>query len=231
MSDDCRIAFVYLDLGNVLVDFDPDAGCRNVAEWAGVSRQAVLDAVWSSGLEVEFESGRLSPRAFAEAVMRGLGSGARIDAAGQPLLDRLSDMFTPSREMVALVDEVRRAGVPLGILSNTCHAHWDWIKRQGWPVVGDWSSIDVLSYEVGAMKPDARIYTEAARLAGVEPTKIFFADDRQENVDGAVAAGWQAFRFTSPQTLRQQFVDVGVLVQRAPGEDSSSGINAPRSTR
>ncbi|QEG43283.1 HAD family hydrolase [Roseimaritima ulvae] len=205
MNPSPAIRFVYFDLGNVLVRFDPERGCRNLAEWAGVTPAAVDKAIWASGLEEDFECGRVAPAAFAQRVAEALRVPVgRLDEQGQPLLDLVSNMFTPLAEMLPVIERLREAGVGLGILSNTCHAHWDWISRQGWPVCSGWSTADVLSYEVGQMKPAAEIYAVAQRRAGVPAEQIFFTDDRPENVAGALAAGWQAEVFRGAEELSTQ---------------------------
>ncbi len=205
------IQFIYFDLGNVLVQFDPARGCQNVADWAGVDPDVVRQAVWDSGLEDAFEHGQLSPLEFAAGVLGNLRhDAAAINSHGQPLLDLLSNMFTPLEEMVPLIEELQAAGMGLGILSNTCHAHWDWILRQQWPVAA-WSTTNVLSFEIKHMKPATEIYAAAERLAGVPPQTIFFTDDREENVAGARAAGWQTHPFQNPADLRQHLQSLGLL--------------------
>ena len=68
----------------------------------------------------------------------------------------------------------------------------------------------VLSYEVGARKPLLEIYKIAAEVAGVEPAKIFFVDDREDNVEGAIAAGFDAHVFQSPRQVQQLLIERGV---------------------
>ena len=65
-------------------------------------------------------------------------------------------------------------------------------------VINELFDLYALSFEIGAMKPDARIYAAAAEMAGVPPEKIFFIDDREENVEGARAAGWQVELMSTP---------------------------------
>lgn len=201
------IEFVYFDLGNVLVDFDPARGCENVSRWAGVSAAAVQRAVWDSGLEERYERGELSCEQFAAAVCRQLS----IDAQPGDLLDLVSDMFTPSRTILPVIQSLQQSGLPLGILSNTCHAHWDWIRRRRWPVASEWFQVAVLSYEIGCMKPAAEIYEAAAARAGVPPQSIFFTDDRVENVEAAGRAGWQAFVYENAAKLRSDLERCGVV--------------------
>jgi HAD superfamily hydrolase (TIGR01509 family) len=59
----------------------------------------------------------------------------------------------------------------------------------------------VLSFEAEAMKPDRRIYDAAIQRAGVPADRIFFVDDREENVAGARAAGIDAVQFVDCDTL------------------------------
>jgi HAD superfamily hydrolase (TIGR01509 family) len=64
-----------------------------------------------------------------------------------------------------------------------------------------WFDPIILSYEVKCMKPDWHIYAEAQRLSATSAEKIFFTDDRAENVAAAAAAGWQAEVFVNADRL------------------------------
>jgi HAD superfamily hydrolase (TIGR01509 family) len=72
--------------------------------------------------------------------------------------------------------------------------------------VDGWFDPLVLSYEVQVMKPDRRIYEHSAKLAKVLPEKIFFTDDRLDNIEGARASGWNAQQFIDVPSL-QRFVE------------------------
>lgn len=43
------------------------------------------------------------------------------------------------------------------------------------------------SYELGLLKPDTQIYQAVIQRLGVKPSELIFIDDKQENVDGAIA--------------------------------------------
>jgi HAD superfamily hydrolase (TIGR01509 family) len=205
-----RVQFVYFDLGNVLARFDPGRACRNVQQRWAVDPQHVYEAIWTSGLQDRLEHGQLTAEEFAEAARQALGLDRKA-APTEELFDRLSDMFDPIEEMVAIVDAVRLAGVPLGILSNTCHAHWQWLAKQRYAaVLGPFDSV-ILSYEHGVMKPHPSLYRVAGELAGVSPEAILFFDDRAENVAAAVASGWQAHLFTDAAMAREVLRWSGVL--------------------
>lgn len=64
---------------------------------------------------------------------------------------------------------------------------------------------------VGLRKPGLAIYRRAIDILGCAPERILFIDDRQENVEGGLAAGMKAIRFTGQSGLREELVERGVL--------------------
>ena len=98
------------------------------------------------------------------------------------------------------------AGNRLAILSNTNPVQWEYIIDGRYPLLAvgaaesafDWA---IVSYQVGAMKPDRAIYEAAIRRAGVAAKEVFFTDDRLENVEGARAVGIDAVQFVDAQQL------------------------------
>jgi glucose-1-phosphatase len=204
------IEFVYFDLGNVLASFDIERACINVARRWNVDPAMVRHSLWASGAQDRFEHGHVDEEAFAAIAREALGLGLEL-APTRELLNQLSDMFEPIAEMDLVVDDVRRSGVPLGILSNTCDAHWRWILESDYPALrGPFHQI-VLSYELGVMKPNLGIYQAAQASAGVAPDKILFLDDREDNIAAALACGWQAYRFTDAKSARELLRYRGVL--------------------
>ncbi len=196
-----RIEFVYFDLGNILLSFDPGISCGNVAERFGVTVQSVKDVIYTSGLQDQLEHGAISGDEFAAKVCAALGQSQESLSTAE-LLEAVSSMFTLIDGMAELMDQVRLKQRRVGLLSNTCHAHWDWICRQNYPLFNQPLDATVLSYEVGAMKPNEKIYQIAERLAGVNPRQILFVDDRHENVEGALKQGWHAEQcFGGPQAI------------------------------
>ena len=76
----------------------------------------------------------------------------------------------------------------------------------------DFFSPVILSYEVNSMKPDSVIYDRAIEQAGCHISNCFFVDDKQENVDGAIAAGMDAVLYRSVPELVEDLVERGVEI-------------------
>jgi len=205
-----NIRFVYFDLGNVLATFDVDRACRNVSHRWGVDPAAVRLAIWDSGLQDRFEHGEISAEQFADLIRRSLFLD-RNSAPTEELLDRLCDMFDPVEEMISLVDDVRQSGMRLGILSNTCEAHWHWLLRAEYAALRGRFDQVILSFEHGIMKPHVSLYQIATDRSGESAHSILFFDDRLDNIAAARASGWQAHQFTDAPSAREVLRGTGVL--------------------
>jgi HAD superfamily hydrolase (TIGR01509 family) len=68
----------------------------------------------------------------------------------------------------------------------------------------------VLSYEVGLMKPDRRIYELTLRRFGLTAAQTVFVDDVLANVEGARAAGLHGIHYQNPEQVRQELTKLGV---------------------
>ena len=197
-----RPEFIFLDLGNVLFSFDRDIAFRRMAAVCGTDPEAVRAAVMGGGLHEPLECGQIGWKEFHAEFSRRTGTASAPDA----LARAYSDMFTLKVDMLPVIAGIERTGCPVGILSNTSAVHWRHLWDSGYAILPGRFSRFVLSYEVGAMKPERAIYDAAAAAAGVPPERIFFCDDLEPHVTAARQAGWQAELFTSAAKL---IVDLG----------------------
>ena len=198
-----QIDFVYFDLGNVLVHFDHQIAMHKLASETQLDPALIRSALFDSGLEDRYETGKLSDRAFVAELSQRIGKPLQVDST----LETLSAIFTQNRDILPILERLKRSGFRLGILSNTCSAHWNWIRRQAYQTVEDWFEIHLLSFEVQSLKPSPEIYRAAAERCNVEPQRSFFTDDRLENVEAARRAGWNAVIFEDVRSLANSLDD------------------------
>jgi putative hydrolase of the HAD superfamily len=198
--------FIYFDLGNVLLTFDAQIACRQMAELTGLAPDRVRDIVFRSGLQQRYERGEVSSGEFYEAFCAASQTRPAYDA----LHYASSAMFEVNVPVMPIVAHLQAARYRLGILSNTCESHWQYVADGRYVVIRELFEVRVLSYHERCSKPEAAIYRRAAELAGVDPHRIFFVDDRPENVDGAVQAGFDAVLYQGPQHLADALRTRGV---------------------
>ncbi len=197
--------FIYFDLGKVLLDFSHEVMCAQMASQVGLDSDRVHEIVFGGGLCQQYESGLIDSQQFCQAFFEKSGTQCEIP----DLLLAGSNIFSLNTEMVALVAQLATSGIGLGVLSNTCEAHWQFLKER-FRFLTEFFSTMILSFEVGALKPDARIYEQAAKQINVKPESIFFVDDRKDNIAGAVDAGWDAHVFQSAEQTLVLLLERGI---------------------
>jgi len=173
-----------------------------MAKVAGLDEQTVWNAVFESDLQTRYERGEISTREFYDHFCSVTKSKPDFEA----LCEAAGDIFTLNCDTGPIVSALAAAGLRLGILSNTCEVHWKHLYRQHTHIERSFE-LYALSYQIGSIKPEREIYLAAAKLAGVEPSEIFFTDDRPENVQGALDVGFDAVLYESPEKLHQQLRD------------------------
>jgi haloacid dehalogenase superfamily, subfamily IA, variant 3 with third motif having DD or ED len=192
-----RPAFIYLDVGNVLVSFDHSRGLRQIAAASGVELPTVEGFFHDRDLQQRLEAGEVR---WAEAH----AEFCRLTGATVPLASfsrAAGDIFNLRTEMLPVLAALWRLRLPVGLLSNSCEPHWQFICGSGYALLPRAFSIVVLSHEIAAAKPDPAIYAHAVAAAGVAPERIFFCDDIEPNVAAARTAGWDAEVFVSANRL------------------------------
>lgn len=131
----------------------------------------------------EHEVGRLDDEGFEDAFAAAIAEvGGRVAARG--LLARLARHLDLDEPMLDLVREVRAAGVPVALVSNSlgrdCYARVD---------LDDLFDVTVISGQVGVRKPSRRIYAIAAERLGLAPEQCVMVDDLEHNLVGAARLG------------------------------------------
>jgi putative hydrolase of the HAD superfamily len=199
--------FLYFDMGNVLVMFSHERMAAQMAAVVGIEKQRAWQILFGGDLSIRHETGAITNEEFYDEFCRSAGA-ANVDRAA---LDRAAcDIFWLHTPLVALCGRLNAAGYRLGVLSNTNDAHWRWVTKR-FSYLTTMFDVAAMSFEIGVMKPDPRIYAEAARLAGVDPADVFYTDDRPENVAGAQAAGFDAVLFTTPAALSAELWQRGIV--------------------
>ena len=189
---------VFLDMGNVLVWFSHERMCAQVASVFNCEPAAVHAVLFEDGLQQEFESGRVTEADLRHKLESQLESHADPDH----LRRAVSDIFEVNREIVPLLDELKRKGSRLILLSNTNVIHFEFIRSEF--DILDWFDDFILSYEVGSLKPHPEIFRFALQRAAVGAEDCFFTDDILENVEQARLLGIAAEVFTDSTTLEHQ---------------------------
>jgi putative hydrolase of the HAD superfamily len=201
-----RPKFIYFDLGNVLLRFDRQRQIRQMAEAAGTTPEKAKAAFFKTGIYEASERGELTTEQMFERFCAELG----VECNLVRLRHAVNDIFWPNFSMIPVISALWSAGWRLGILSNTCASHWEFASDDRYSYLSNCFEVLALSYEVGVMKPDHRIYEAAAEKAGVAPDEILFTDDLAENVAGAREASFDAVVYSTTAAFVRELRSRGV---------------------
>lgn len=173
------VKFVYFDINGCLIYFFHKAFMR-IAQDTGVSVDVIESTYWLYNDEAC--SGKISMDDFNKLFAKKIGiPSIKWEAY---YLDAVEPIIGMS-ELVHWTAEHYRVGLLTNIMPGMVNA----LRACGLlPDVAYDAIID--SSEVGAVKPENKIYEIAAERAGVKPEEILFIDDTRENLTAADRLGW-----------------------------------------
>lgn len=100
-----------------------------------------------------------------------------------------------NRPLIALLREIRERAHPLMVFaSNTQELHWEYFIRNHGQAL-DLFDAFVLSYAIGALKPDPQFWVECSLRLGVEIPAMVLLDDKVVNGASLVRAGGQFIHY------------------------------------
>ncbi|MCA3559423.1 MAG: HAD family phosphatase [Aestuariivirga sp.] len=196
---------VVFDIGNVLVQWDPRALYRKIFS-SETEAAWFLANVCTHDWNLEQDRGR----SFAEGVA---ALTARFPEHAEAIaaydLRWHETVLGPIDGSVAILEELRAAGVPLYSITNfNQHKFRETLQR--FAFLSAFRDI-VVSGDERVLKPDGAIYRLLLERNGLAAADCVFIDDSAKNVEGARTVGMKGVHFTTPEALRRQLAALGVL--------------------
>jgi putative hydrolase of the HAD superfamily len=199
-----KVRCIIFDLGKVIVPFELQRGYAELERCCGLPAAEIPKRIATTDLVERFETGKVASEDFVGQLCALLGF-----SVDYPQFCRMwSSIFLPGPLVPESLVEALGRRYRLMLLSNTNAIHFAMI-RESYPILRHFQDF-VLSYEIGVLKPDPRIYQEAVNRAGCRPEECFFIDDIHKYVEGAQQVGMQAVRFQGAEQLERDLRAHGV---------------------
>jgi 2-haloacid dehalogenase len=184
------------DIGNVLIRWDPrNLYAKLIADEA--LREDFLARICSPEWNLEMDRGRPFAEGVADRVALFPEHEALIRAFDARWLETLDGAI---EESVAILEELRAAGVPTYAITNFSREKFA-LTQARYPFLGGFDGLVVSAHEK-LLKPDRRIYALLCERHGLAPADCIFIDDNLANVEGARAFGMQGHHFQTAAALR-----------------------------
>ncbi|WP_437186329.1 HAD family hydrolase [Planctomicrobium sp. SH668] len=210
MMSDRVIRTLLCDLGNVLCFFSHEKMCQQVADVCNVPVESVRKTLLQGQMQWNFERGLITEIELKQQLENEFN--CRINL-GQ-LVRALGDIFELNDSMIPLLLHLKRRRTRLVLLSNTCVSHINFIQSR-WNILGLFDHM-ILSYEVGTVKPEDRIFEIALDQVQCDPEEVLYIDDIAQYIEKGRLFGMNAEIFTTTDRLIETLPKYGI--QYSPQE-------------
>ena len=188
---------VVFDIGQVLAQFRwqeliRDMGCTG--ETARALGEATVRSPWWPKVDLG------APQEEYEAGMKA--DHPELTALIEQFFSRSLELTREYPYSLPLIEDLHRKGIKVYLLSN----YGDHLFHEANPTWRFFPHVDgmVISYELGIVKPDPRIYRALLERYQITPEHAVFLDDVPENAEGARKVGMHAIHFTDlPSALKE----------------------------
>jgi len=196
---------IVFDLGGVLIDWnrrhlyekifsDPDEMDYFLRE--------VCSLEWNSQMDVD--------KSFLDAIDELVPKYPQYEEQIRAYFPRWEEMIGGVFQgTVNILRELKGGGYSLAALSN-----W---SSETFPLVKDqyeflsWFSPLVISGQIGYKKPDPEPFQILLHELNLDAGDCVFIDDMEDNIQEARRQGFDVIKFSSPEQLRADLVDLGLL--------------------
>jgi HAD superfamily hydrolase (TIGR01509 family) len=150
--------------------------------------------------------GAISKAAYYDAVLTAWGvTDPQLRAEGRQVQDAAQAAIILHTGVPETLRALKARGFKLGSVTNSVAATADklhWFREHGLTIA--WDAI-ANSMEVGAGKPDPRLYLAALEQSGVAPADALFVGHKQSELSGAQAVGMHTVAFDPDSLLQAEY--------------------------
>ena len=193
-----KYSAIIFDLGNVLIPFDYNFFIEKINGIEhGLGNKFIEYYKSNYSIHRDFERGFITQEEFVNKMLDVIDN--RINA--NTFCKYYADIFRVDEEVASLLPILKKK-YELYLLSNTDSIH----QKYGWQKYDFLKHFDklILSHEVGAVKPEKRIYLAVEETSGYPSEEHIFIDDVEEYVNAAKSLGWDGIHFKGYNSLVEE---------------------------
>lgn len=202
-----KIKAIIFDMGGVLVDLDIEDCKRAFKEYLGYEKiDELIDPCHQKGIYGDLEEGKLSGDEFRKLVLAESRPGSVAEDVDRAMWHILTGIEPYKAQLLKRLSE----SYDLYLLSNNnevCLPHSRAMFAEAGTPMETLFKKCFYSFEMKALKPSEAFYKAVVAEIGLPAEQMFFIDDSQKNVDGAIAAGL-------PAVYYQPGTDLEALIEK-----------------
>lgn len=206
------IKCVIFDFGRVIGNFDNQITCQRLTKFCDLSADKIYHMIFKSKLEKQYDEGLAWDKFYRQAKSV---IGANRQLTSDVFAEIWGNIFSENPGIETVLAKIKPE-IKILLLSNTNPVHWQYISMLSaiWHFFGKREQL-ILSFEVGARKPDSKIFLEGINRSGCQPSEILYVDDTQEYVAAFETLGGNGFiyncEFDPIQKLEAELIGYKVI--------------------
>ena len=195
------IKAVFFDLGGVLVRTEFQAPRQQLAERLGMEYEDLSKIVFDSDSGIRASLGEITSADHWALVVK------RLKRPADELALIRDEFFAGDIVDRTFIEYIRslRGKYKTGLISNAWSDLRDFVVREKFDDAFDKM---IISAEVGAMKPEPKIFQVALEQFGVKPKEAIFVDDFYVNIEGCEKVGIKGIHFKDAESTLEQLKEI-----------------------
>ncbi len=196
---------IVFDLGGVLIDWKPSHLYEKIfsdLDEMEYFLKEVCSLDWNSHMDVD--------KSFLDGIDELVPKFPQYEEQIRAYYLRWEEMIVGEFPgTVKILRELKEAGFPLAALSNWSSETFPRVKDQYEFL--SWFNPLVISGYIGYKKPDPEPFQILLHELNLNAGDCIFIDDMEDNIQEARRQGFEAIQFSSPEQLRADLVDLGLI--------------------
>ena len=198
---------IIFDLGNVIINIDPDITLRKFIEAGVTNFDEMYSIMRQADIFDRLDTGKITLPEFRQAIR----DFTHVNLTDTQIDDAWCAMLLDFPEENADLLRKLRAKYKLYLLSNTNEMHINYYTRllqqqTGCNLLAELFDSTFYSHEIGYRKPHREAFKYVLNAEKLKPAETLFIDDLAHNVIGARRTGMQAYCHPKGDRLIDLFV-------------------------
>ena len=197
-----EIRAIFLDLGNVVLNYDHGRSLREISKLSGHSEKEVETFVFGK-LKDRFNRGQLTREEFFKLI----DGQFNLNISFEEFRLDWSDIFSENLDVTGVLPDLCK-NYPVYLLTNTDILHFEYILAN-FPVVSQFNQV-FASYQMEIAKPDRGIYQRALAEIGLPADAVLYVDDEPDFVEAARLCGLNALLYRPEMRFKDEIIKLGI---------------------
>ena len=189
---------IIFDLGNVLLDFDPDSYLENLG-YRGKMKDKLKTEIFAAEEWLQLDRGAITQ---PEAVEKWQQRNSDLKAEIADVMAEWETILTLKKDTAEILKSLAEKDFNLYILSNFHQKAFDYVSSK----YDFFNYFDgrVISAVTGMIKPETEIYDHLLNKFNLKAEETLFIDDSKDNIKAALKKGIRVIHFEDADSLEKE---------------------------